>query len=449
MRRIGLVIVMLAVLLAAPVKGNAEQGGELRHLGTRQLTPRLEELLFRTPALAEDTRVRVLLPAGYDPSGNTRYPVLYLLHGASLDSAAWTNAGDAEAISAGYPLIVVMPDGGYFGYYADWWNFGLGGAPAWETYHLSQLLPWIDAHFPTVADRDGRAVAGLSMGGLGAMSYAARHPDLFTAAASFSGAIDTNFLLAPPIVEISTIAHGYHLPAAVFGPRLTDEVRWRGHNPLDLAENLRGLLLQLDTGNGQPDSAGAGLDPVEGAMYDMAVKVHERLTGLGIDHIWDAYGRGTHSWPFWQRDLRQFLPRLMERFAHPPPAPTPITYASIEPRYDVYGWHVGIARPVVEFSHLLGAGPHGFGLSGSGAAHVTTAAYFEPGQVVGVTVQGPAGTTQTDAVADGAGRLTVPVSLGPANPFQQLTLLGAAWALANGAPAGSSPSVTATVTFEP
>ena len=83
-----------------------------------------------------------------------------------------------------------MPDAGQGGFYSDWYNAGAGGPPKWETYHVGQLIPYVDAHYPTVAARGGRAIAGLCMGGFGAMSYAARHPDLFVAAASFSGAVD-------------------------------------------------------------------------------------------------------------------------------------------------------------------------------------------------------------------------------------------------------------------
>jgi len=111
----------------------------------------------------------------------------------------------------------------------NWYNGGTGGPPEWERYHVAQLIPWIDSHFRTLAVRGERAVTGLSMGGFGAMSYAARHPDLFAAAASFSGAVDIN---KAPIPEVT--------PDAAFGPRGTQDVRWRAHNPWDLAANLRG-----------------------------------------------------------------------------------------------------------------------------------------------------------------------------------------------------------------
>src|SRR2546423_483341 len=220
------VVAVVGVLL--PEARDATAGLQL--IGSQPLSARLIELTMRTDALTADTKVRVLLPDHYDPSGRTRYPVLYLLHGALDDYRAWTDKGDAAAITAGLPLIVVMPDGGSEGNYVDWYNFGAGGPPRWETYHIGQLIPWIDGHFPTVAARSGRAVAGLSMGGNGALAYAALHPDLFSAAASFSGAVDTNNLEEQVVTGTGGLQSGQP-PGAIFGERATDEVRWRGPNP--------------------------------------------------------------------------------------------------------------------------------------------------------------------------------------------------------------------------
>jgi S-formylglutathione hydrolase FrmB len=450
MARRRLVALALALAPVGARAGEEPTGAGPQLLATERPSARVQVLRLRSPALEGETTVRVLLPEHYDASGATRYPVLYLLHGGAGSSASWLANGDAEAITARYPLLVVMPEGGLFGYYADWWNFGRGGAPRWETHHLSELVPWVDAHFPTVGTRDGRAVAGESMGGLGAIHYAAKRPDLFTAAASFSGAIDTNLFVAPPVVEVSTMAEHAHLPSAVFGPRLTEEVRWRGHNPVDLAENLRGLLLSFDTGSGaRGGDLHSGGDPVEWAMHEMGRAMHRTLGGLGIDHRWNDYGAGCHCWYYWQRDLRELLPRLMDRFAHPAPPPSPFSYRSIDATYRAYGWQVALQRPAVEVSRLSDAGPGGFALSGSGAASVTTSRMFEPGQVVRVTTVDAGGTRRVERTADGSGRLAVPVSLGPGNPYQQLSPAGSLWALGQGLPAGAWPSVTAHVTFEP
>ena len=69
--------------------------------------------------------------------------------------------------------------------------------PRWETFHIDQLIPWIDHNLRTVADRRGRAIAGLSQGGFCSMSYAARHPDLFGVALSFSGAPTSRSIRSP------------------------------------------------------------------------------------------------------------------------------------------------------------------------------------------------------------------------------------------------------------
>ncbi len=123
--------------------------------------------------------------------------MLYLLHGTSGGAADWTTVGGAEQTTAGLGLIVVMPDialddnGG--GWCTNWYNGGRYGQPEWETFHIDQLIPWIDHNLRTVATRDGRAIAGLSQGGFCSMSYAARHPDMFETALAYSGAPDTAY----------------------------------------------------------------------------------------------------------------------------------------------------------------------------------------------------------------------------------------------------------------
>ena len=129
-------------------------------LRRQRLDPRLEEWTLRTPALGDPTRVRVLLPAGYRSDARRRYPVLYLLHGADADDTSWTRFGDAERITAHAPMIVVMPDGGTQGWYTDWYAGDRTVQPRWETYHVGELVPWIDASYRTVAAKRGRAIAG-------------------------------------------------------------------------------------------------------------------------------------------------------------------------------------------------------------------------------------------------------------------------------------------------
>jgi S-formylglutathione hydrolase FrmB len=400
---------ILAALLACLAGAPVADAAALRITGRHRLDDRLTVLTLRTGAVAGPTRVRVLVPRGYATS-TRRYPVLYLLHGALDDERSWTEKGDAEAITRRWPLIVVMPDSGTSGGYANWYRGGRGGSPAWETYHVDQLIPLIDRRYRTIAGRSGRAIAGLSMGGFGAMSYAARHPDRFVAAAAFSGAVDTNNPLDIAVTGDEP-----------FGPRATQEVRWRGHNPWDLAPNLRGVDLTVRTGNGLPGGPFGGGDVFELGVHQMSVSFHRRLQQLGLGHVWDDYGPGGHTWPYWQRDLRETLPGLMATFAHPATPPARVSFRAIEPSYSVYGWRVAVHRPALEFSELQAASRRSFTLRGSGTASVVTPPVFTAGRRLRVRVRDHRGSRTRALVADRAGRLHVAITLGPGNAGQQDT----------------------------
>ncbi|HRV59127.1 MAG TPA: alpha/beta hydrolase family protein [Solirubrobacterales bacterium] len=387
-------------------------GAKVKVLKSEKLDSRLTELTLSTPNVDGPTGVRVLLPAGYG-SSSRNYPVLYLLHGAIDDYRSWTDKGDAEALTAGLPLIVVMPDSGPSDGYTNWDNPGPDGQPAWERYHIEDLIPFIDQRFRTRADRAGRAVAGLSMGGYGAMIYAAKHPDLFTAAAAFSGAVN---LTNPLLLSIST-------PTAR-GDYATHKLRFESDNPLSLAENLGGIDLTLRTGDGSsggPLDPDGGFDIVESVVHASNVSLHDRLGELGIGHVWEDYGPGNHTWPYWQRDLKKTLPGLMKRFRDRTPAPKRITFKSADSSYGAYGWSVKINRKAGEFSMLSDAGRNGFGISGSGRATVRTAPLLRKCRRFSVTIRDVSGKRKTVRHTGRKRRLEVKVNLGPANPFEQFT----------------------------
>ncbi|MDX6637556.1 MAG: hypothetical protein QOJ01_1067, partial [Solirubrobacterales bacterium] len=130
-------------------------------LGHRQLDAQVA-----SAALGRAVDVRILLPKGYDNHRARRYPVLYLFHGTSGRASDWVTSGDAERATDGLPLIVVMPDAGFDGdgggWFTNWVNGGAGGPPEWETFHVHQLIPWVDSNLRTIPTRRGRAIAGLS-----------------------------------------------------------------------------------------------------------------------------------------------------------------------------------------------------------------------------------------------------------------------------------------------
>ena len=137
-----------------------------------RLGERTVDLTIDSPSVGE-AKVRLLLPASFDDDPDATYPVLYLLHGAQGDYTSWTRETDVAELTEDLDLLVVMPEAGEWGWYSDWWNDGHGGQPAWETFHLAEVRDIIERDWRA---GDERVIAGLSMGGYGAMHYATAHP---------------------------------------------------------------------------------------------------------------------------------------------------------------------------------------------------------------------------------------------------------------------------------
>jgi S-formylglutathione hydrolase FrmB len=453
-RRAGLGIAVLAMVAPTQVPVTAmtsngphfRNGGGLTVRGAKQVNKHLFDVSVTSPAIGRPLHVRILLPADYSRT-TRRYPVLYLYSGTGGHAPDWVEVGHADQVLAGRPLITVMPDIG-FGvpvWFSDWVNKTTSLGPSqWETFYIGQLIPWADANLRTRAERSGRAIAGLSQGGFGAMIAAARHPELFAAAASMSGATDiaydrTTALTGHTFVTGTESAQPVP-PFSIFGNPVTNEINWQAHDPVTLVENLTGMKVYLYTGNGLPGpfdkssaaatTSGARLPPAAAIPYPpgiapaMAVEalahlqttaLNRHATQLGLDlHLLD-YGAGTHSFAYWTRDLRWFLPHMMRAFASAPNRPAAITYLSADKSWRQWGWSASFTRSAQrEFSQLKQASRHGFVLYGTGSAVVTTPSFYRPGSAVKVTVtKGGADTTQRLQV-DHDGRLHVPVVVGGA-----------------------------------
>jgi S-formylglutathione hydrolase FrmB len=384
---------------------------------------RTYHLVVSTAALSKPVRVNVLVPSDYAAT-TQRYPTLYLFHGTSGGADDWITSGNVVAATAGLPLIVVMPDAGYNsdggGWFTNWVDQKTSlGVANWETFHINQLVPWIDANLRTIANRGGRAIAGLSQGGFGSFSYAARHPDLFSDAASFSGAPD---IASNPVAQggaeliigaTATALDGVE-PNAMFGDPVLDRINWLGHNPATLVTNLASTELDLWTGNGTPgpfDSAGVNElsgEAIETIVHASAHFFASAANNAHVPYYLDDYGPGTHSWPYWARDLVQYLPKLMAHFASPAAAPTTISYKSVDKAWSQWGWTVSNNRVVSQaWSALSSASTAGFVLTDTNAAVVSTPASYAPGGHYVVTAAG--GTTAHAVVASAAGTITLTV----------------------------------------
>lgn len=389
---------------------------------------RLWALQVTAPALGAGhiARVDVLLPTGY-ASSSRHFPVLYLFHGTSGAPDDWVTAGGVEATTAGKPLIVVMPDAGFDndggGWFTNWVDTTTALGPSqWETFHIGELLPWVDHDLRTVATRNGRAIAGLSQGGFGSFTYAARHPDLFVSAAAFSGAPD---IATDPVVEAGATGVVYATevgldgvePYAMFGPHATNEINWKGHDPATLVTNLRWTTLALWTADGAPGPydqplsegypAAAG---IEALTHYSTLDFTQHADAAHVPYALHDYGSGTHTFAYWARDLRQYVPALLATFAHPPAPPSSISYESVEHTWSAWGWTVDNDRTADQaWSSLSTASASGFTMTAANGATVTTPAYYRPGSVHTVVI----GAARQRVAADPTGRLTVTVPAPP------------------------------------
>ncbi|MGI8493265.1 MAG: alpha/beta hydrolase [Acidimicrobiales bacterium] len=314
--------IALCLATAVPAVGaTASSGGHPAAGCTEGLTTVAVPLAAGRPRVTDD-RVDVLLPSGYCSSAQ-RYPVLYLLHGAGDTYQSWSANTDLVAFARSYRMVIVMPDGGHnsqTGWYSNW----LDGEYQWETYHTQVLPRYIDSHY-RVLGRD-IAIAGLSMGGFGALSYAARHPGTYRVAASFSGAVDT--LYAAPLtgVVFAFLRSQYGTPdARIWGDQLTDEPIWAAHNPTSLAPRLAGTELLLASGTGTPAGpAGDQLSnpggyALENGIFQMNLSLVAALDRAGVAHHDDFYLGGYHGWPYWQADLHWALPQIARALGPPRP----------------------------------------------------------------------------------------------------------------------------------
>lgn len=151
-----------------------------------------ESLKMKSKILGKEVEYSIYLPPGYEKNTD-RYPVLYLLHGHSGDESNWIHVGAAKETADVQlkekkivEMIIVMPDGGN-----SWYINSYDGKVLYEDFFVNEFINYIDETYRTEASREGRGIAGLSMGGHGSLLLAIRHPSLFSTVAPMSAAVFT------------------------------------------------------------------------------------------------------------------------------------------------------------------------------------------------------------------------------------------------------------------
>ncbi|HEX2317076.1 MAG TPA: alpha/beta hydrolase family protein [Thermomonospora sp.] len=283
-------------------------------LGERRLAPRLYELELDSPAVGRTVKAHLLVPEGWSRDAERTWPLLYLFHGGADGYESWTRETDIEALSADTDVLVVIPEGGEYGGYTNWWNFGRPGAPQWETFHLEELGGLLREGYRA---SETQALAGVSGGGYGAFIYAARHPGRFRYAAAFSSPCKIRGPLVSAGLLLATYGVGRVNSFAMWGvPVLHDRI-WRSFDPTCMAEGLRGTGLYLSAGTGRigpldpPGTRREVANVAEPIVRSTIAPFLRRLRKLGIPITTHLYEQGTHTWPYWQRELHRAWPLIM------------------------------------------------------------------------------------------------------------------------------------------
>lgn len=295
----------------------------------------LYDIPMRSPAIWTTVHTYVYLPKDYSTVA-AAYDSLYLLHGAgesTNDSAsAWSGPkhGSVGSVVDASKFkgrgIVIMPEGGRAGWYTNWLARDLSNHQFnWRTFHLEHLRSWVDNHFRTKKDKSGRLIAGLSMGGHGALSYAAQS-DLFSRAASFSGPGDIeDITISQAVIANEVTKFAGTVPAfgsAIYKSEEGDFLKrsidvqwvigayntsaWSSKNPYKQAPAYigKGIQVSLYCGyGGTSNAAASAIEYVAGIAND---KMHNTWKSAGLNARY-CTGVGDHSWLYWRNDLQNWL----------------------------------------------------------------------------------------------------------------------------------------------
>ena len=262
---------------------------------------RVETVRFQSKLIGAPLPYNVILPPDYDKSKNTRYPVLYLLHGLTGHYSNWVSRTNVADYAAQYRLIVVMPEGN------DSWytNSATVITDKYESYMIDELIPDVQQRYRTIEARYGRAIAGLSMGGYGAIKFGLKSPATFIFAASMSGAFGvTRFTEQDGNPRWAT-------SVTAFGPAGSEARK---------ANDLFELIEKLSTAqiNGLPYfyfDCGTE-DSLRNFSYNrqLSALMYEKK----IPHEYRELP-GDHSWGYWDRQIQEVLAIASQKLRIPRP----------------------------------------------------------------------------------------------------------------------------------
>ena len=253
--------------------------------------------------MARQMPYRVMLPKNYESDKQIRFPVIYLLHGLTGHFDNWADKTKLAEYLAPYNFIVVMPEGDN-GWYTD---SATVPNDKYESYIIQELIPEIDRYFRTAADRDHRVIAGLSMGGYGALKFGLKYPEIFKLVGSFSGALGAAGWTTAGLSKTGIKGAIPESIASVYG---ADDSLTRKENDVfqmtkDAVPEKIGALPFIYLSCGTEDF-----------LIQNNHEFQELLNSRKIPHQYEE-SPGIHNWVFWDAQIQEFL-RLSDKMLNKP-----------------------------------------------------------------------------------------------------------------------------------
>jgi S-formylglutathione hydrolase FrmB len=257
---------------------------------------------FASKLVGKTLPYNVLLPVDYDnaAAGEKRYPVIYLLHGLTGHYSDWIEKTRLADYARRHELIIVMPEGN------DGWYTDSATAPAdkYESYILQELIPDVQRRYRTIETRAGRAIAGLSMGGYGALKFGVKNPEMFAFVGSLSGALGAASWTRADL-------HGFEFIwgtlAAVFGPE---------NSPTRAANDLNKLFRDLPAAR----IAALPFVYIDCGTEDLLLQSNRDLADIlvarKIPHEFRQLP-GTHAWRYWDSQVQEILRIVARKLREP------------------------------------------------------------------------------------------------------------------------------------
>ncbi|WP_415043198.1 alpha/beta hydrolase [Gordonia sp. (in: high G+C Gram-positive bacteria)] len=310
---------VLSGLLAVPAAGPVAAAPAARVVSVQKKGPQRELITVFSPSMNQNIPLDVLVPKGGGPA-----PTLYLLNGAAGGEGEgnWADKTDYATFFRTKHVNVVTPLKGKLSYYTDWLHRDPKmGKPMWETFLTRELPPLIDA---TLGTTGKNATAGISMAGTSVLNLAIVRPGLYRAVAAYSGCARTSDPLGQEYIKQVVEGRGGGSVTNMWG-RLGGP-DWIRHDPYINAAKLRGLSIYLSSMTGLPgqDEAinnpknlqGDFADrivlggPIEAAMNACTQQMDQKLRSLNIPATFVVRPAGTHSWGYWDRELKASWPQI-------------------------------------------------------------------------------------------------------------------------------------------